>query len=241
MPLQKIIGIHSCREALKARSAKELKKIYLKVNWQSHPALKELADLAQAKNLKPELASLKKLNQIGESHQGVCVLAKSCLKFDIRSAGKNSIALVLDRLQDPKNLGAVIRTAWLMDVDCVFVSSRHSAGLSPSVFKSASGGAEHTPVEFRDSLRQCLEELKKNQYWIYGLDSRSKKSLWEENFEGRTAFVFGGEFSGLRKSLAKICDESLAIPQKQKGASYNVSVAVGLVLAERLRQRSLNV
>lgn len=240
MSLRKVIGIHSCREALKARSSKELKKIYFKPDWKKSASLTDLAKLAEAKKLKPEILSLKKMNQIGEFHQGVCVFVFHKWKFDISSAGKESIVLVLDQIQDPKNFGAIIRTAWLMGVDCIYVPSRRSVGLSPSVIKSASGGVEYIPIEFRDNLIQCVKELKKHKFWLYALDSLSKKSIWSEKFEGRTAFLLGGESSGLRKSLKKEGDCILSIAQKQKSASYNVSVAVALVLGECVRQRSFN-
>ena len=241
MSFRKVIGIHSCREALKARSAKDLKIIYFKPGWQKSSVLAELAQLAEAKKLKPKILCLKKLNQIGESHQGVCVFVSHEFHFDISSAGRDSVVLVLDRIQDPKNLGAIIRTAWLMDVDCVFISSRHSATLSPSVIKTASGGVEYVPIERRDSVHQCLKELKKNQFWLYALDAHSSKSLWGEKFEGRTAFLLGGESSGLRKGLKTVCDDQLFIPQKEKLSSYNVSVVAGLVLGELKRQRISDV
>ena len=241
MSFYKVIGIHSCREALKARSSKELKKIYLCPEWHKNHLLVELAELAKMKQLKLEIMSVKKLNQIGESHQGVCVLKDHQLNFDIRSVGENSVVLILDRIQDPRNFGAIIRTAWLMGVKCIFISSRRSTYLSPSAIKSASGGAEYVPVQRKDNLRQCLEELKKNQFWIYALDPCSKNSVWEEQFIGRTAFLLGGESSGLREGLKKTCDKMLFIPQKEKSASYNVSVAVGIVLGEYSRQKSLIV
>jgi len=201
----------------------------------------ELARLAEVKNLEPEILSLKKMNKIGKFHQGVCVVVSHQLNFNLSSAGKDAVILVLDRVQDPKNFGAIIRTAWLTDVACIFVSSRQSAALSLFVVKSASGGVEHVPIEFRDNLHQCLEELKKHYFWIYALDSCSKKSIWMEKFEGRTAFLFGGEFSGLRKGLKKNCDDILSIPQKERSANYNVSVAAGIVLGERLRQKGFDV
>ena len=241
MSLRTVIGIHSCREALKVRTSKELKKIYLKANWSKHPALVELAELAKAKKMKPEVLSLKKMNQIGESHQGACVLVSHQLNFDISSIGPDSVVLILDRVQDPRNFGAIIRTAWLMSVDCIFISSRHSVSLSPSVIKAASGGVEHIPIEPRDNLHQCLKGLKKNQFWLYAMDSHSKKSLWDEKFEGRIAFLLGGESFGLRKGLKALCDELLSIPQKEKSASYNVSIAAGIALGECFRQRGVNV
>lgn len=239
MPLRKIIGIHSCREALKVRSPKELKAIYFQVGWNKNPMLRELAQLAERKKLKPEVISLKKLNQIGESHQGVCLVSDFQVPFDIRSLGKSSVVLILDRVQDPRNFGAIIRTAWLMNVDCIFISSRRSVALSTSVLKTASGGAEHIPIVLENNLRQCLEELKKNDFWIYALDSDSKNQLWQKKFEGRTAFVLGGESSGLREGLKKNCDEILSIPQSQKSASYNVSVVAGIVLGEYCRQTEI--
>ena len=80
------------------------------------------------------------MNQIGESHQGVSVWVFGQPHFDIRALGRFSAVLILDRIQDPKNLGAIIRTAWLMSVDCIFLSSRHTAFISPAVMKAANGG-----------------------------------------------------------------------------------------------------
>lgn len=240
MLLQNIIGLHSCREALKARPSKDLKKLYFKPEWHKSLSLLELARIAEQKKIKPEVISLKKLNRIGDSHQGVCVVANHCLKFDISSIGPNAVVLILDRIQDPRNLGAIIRTAWLMGVKCIFSSCRKSAVLSPSVIKVASGGVEYVPIEIKDKLRQCMEELKKNQFWVYALDSQSQNRVWETKLEGRIAFLMGGESFGVRPGLKKFCDEDLSIPQTQKDSSYNVSVATGIVLGEYSRQRSLN-
>ncbi len=238
MSLRKVIGVHSCREALKARSSKELQKIYFKSDWANNSALIELADLAKAKKLNIEIMSLKKLNQIGESHQGVCVVVSGQPHFDIKSSKNNSVVLILENVQDTRNFGAIIRTAWLMGVDCIFCSSRRSAVLSPFVMKAASGGVEYVPIEERNSLSQCIRELKKDQFFIYALDSHSKNLFWHEKFEGRVAFLLGGEHSGLRKGLKSLCDKILSVPQKYRPASYNVSVAAGMVLGECFRQRS---
>ena len=236
MSVQKVIGIQACREALKVRSDQEIKKILLKPDWLKNSALKDLARQAQNKSLKPEIISLKKLNRIGESHQGVCVELSRKLHFNMRSLGQNSLILILDQVQDPKNFGAIIRTAWLMAVDCIFISSKKSVGLTPAVAKTACGGVEHIPIEIKDNLQSCLRELKSRQFWIYGLDSQSEESVWREKLEGRVAFLLGGESSGLKKGLKKACDKLLSIPQTQKSASYNVSVATALVLGEYFRQ-----
>lgn len=241
MSLRPVIGIHACREALRVRTSEELKSVYFKTDWKKSPVLKELAEMAKSKKMKLDIMSDKKMNQIGESHQGVCLFVSGLPQWNVRSIGKNSVILILDRVQDPKNLGALVRTAWLMGVDALFVSARRSVFLTASAAKAASGGLEHIPIEARGNLYQCIEELKKEGFWFYVLDSHSENSLWKETFEGRTAFVLGGEQTGVRKSLKKICDKNLFIFQKQKSASYNVSVAAAITLGECIRQRTLNV
>lgn len=238
MNLRPVIGVHACQEALRVRTSKELKNIYFKRDWDKSPVLKELAEMAKNKKMDIQLMSEKKMNQIGLSHQGVCLFTSGFPRWDLKSLGKDSVVLILDRIQDPKNLGALIRTSWLMGVDALFLSSRHSTVLTASVAKAASGGLEYVPVEIKDSLHQCIEELKEKNFWFYALDTHSKNNLWEEKFEGRTAFVLGGEKSGVRKGLKKICDKTLSISQKQKEASYNVSVATAITLGEYFRQRA---
>ena len=240
MSVRQVIGIHSCREALKLRSSKELKKMYIKQDWNRNPALKVLFDLALSKNLKPEVVSVKKINRLinqdGEIHQGVYVELDHTFEFDNIYFSESAVILALDRVQDPKNFGAIIRTAWLMGVEAIFISARNSVGLTPAVVKTACGGVEHVPVFVKDNLRQSLEDLKKRQFWVYALDFHSPKTIWTEDLTGPKVFLLGGEALGIRKSLRNICDEILSIPQKEKSASYNVSVSAGIVLSESLRQ-----
>ncbi|MDE0092419.1 MAG: RNA methyltransferase, partial [Oligoflexia bacterium] len=176
------------------------------------------------------------LNQKGEIHQGVCIELKHFFSYEELSFSKLATVLILDRIQDPRNLGAIIRTAWLMNVESVFISSRNSVGLTPSVTKAACGGVEHVPIFIKNNLRKCLEELKRKNFWIYALDSQSRRAVWDENLQKRKAFLLGGEDLGIRRNLKNVCDETLSIPQKDKSANYNVSVAVAVVLSEAFRQ-----
>lgn len=233
--MRKVIGIHSCRVALEARSSKELQKIYFKPGWQRHPPLRDLEKLAIKKGLVPEVLSLKKLNLLSQNHQGVAVYVKGRPQLEISGISEKAVILVLGGVEDPKNLGAVIRTSWLMGVEGIFISRHHSAGLTPSVMKAAAGGVEYVPVETVNTSH-CLKMLRQNHFQIYGLDGSSPHTLWKENFEGRSAFVFGGEHSGLKSLTRKNCDRLLSIPQKKTQASYNVSVSAAVVLSERFRQ-----
>ena len=234
--MRKVVGIHSAREALKVRSKEEIKHLYFKPDWEKNSALVDLFKLAQEKSLKPEILSLKKLNQIYDHHQGVCVYVEDNLSFSKEKLGEKSVVLILDGLEDPKNFGAIIRTAWLMGVDGIFIPSNRSVSLTPSVIKAASGGVEYVPIEIKDSLYSCVESLKQSGFWVYALDHCAKETIWEASFDVRTAFVLGSEESGIRKSLLKISDKTLSVPQKTKEASYNVSVVTALVLGEYCRQ-----
>lgn len=247
MAYRKVIGIHSCKEALKCRNPKELKNFFIIENAIHKPSFKELLKLAKEKNLKPELVSPKKLNKLldysGDSHQGVLLEVHHSFKEDLCLKKiidqKDATILVLDRIQDPRNLGAIIRTAWLMSVSCLFLSDRNSVGLTPSVIKSASGAVEHLPIFIKNNLCQVLKQLKESRFLVYALCMSAQKSLWGQNLSGKKAFVLGGEQKGIRASLIKSCDERLSIPQKEKDASYNVSVASAIVLSEDLKQKNL--
>ena len=160
--------------------------------------------------------------------------------FREKNLSSQSIVLILDGIEDPKNFGAIIRTAWLMGVQGVFVPSRRSVSLTPSVMKSANGGVEHVPVVFCQNLGSSIKRLKELGFWIYGLDHLATDSIWSEDFNEPTAFVLGGEGHGIRKPIAKACDKHLSIPQHYAHAMYNVSVATALVLGEYARQSNQN-
>jgi len=217
-----------------------------KRGFEESSALKKLALLAQFKGLKPKVVFEKQFHRLlnfkKEVHQGILVEVKHQFpepRLGDLSKREQAVVLILDRIQDPKNLGAILRTAWLMSVSCVFLSAQNSVGLSPAVIKTASGAVEHLPVFVRNQLHSLIKELKKHSFWIYGLSPEGKKTLWEENLEGKKAFVLGGEHSGLRASLKKECDELLSIPQKDSSASYNVSVSAGIALYENSRQEGM--
>ena len=236
--MRKIVGIHSCRAALEARAPRELRKIYLQPGWQKHAALKELEQTARAKGLSPEILSPARLGRLAQSHQGVAVFADGGPEMDLGGLSRRAAALILDGIEDPKNLGAIVRTAWLMGAAGVFISRHRSAGMTPAAMKAASGGAEYVPVKAA-SLSQSLAALKKEGFEICGLDQSARQPLWGEKFEGRAAFVLGGERLGLRPLMKRKCDRLLSIPQRAASAagraSYNVSVSAALALSEFFR------
>ena len=233
--MRTVIGIHSCEVALKVRSEKELKKIFFKPNYKDSSSLTKLEKLAQKKGLTPQIISIKKLNAYSDSHQGVLLFVDHVLER--KPFSKEAVVLVLDGVEDTHNLGAILRTSWLMGVEAIFVPKHRSVGLTPSVMKAACGGAEHVPVEVVSNIAQCLKWLKKENFWVYGLDGKSAHVFWQESFPERVAFVLGGENLGIKNITQKNCDKLLSFPQKEKQASYNVSVSAGIILAECFRQK----
>ncbi len=244
------VGIHACREALRARSPKDLRDICLQAGWQKSAALRELADLAKKKGILPKTVSPGKLSRLAKNHQGAAVFAAGGPEMSLSSFSPRAAVLILDGLEDPKNLGAIIRTAWLMGAEGIFASRHRSAGLTPSAMKAACGGAEYLPVEFA-SLTRSIKLLKQNGFTVYGLDQTAGDSLYKESFPCRAAFALGGESSGLKPLVKAKCDKLLAIPQKTpkkppkkkhspaQTASYNVSVSAALALSEFFRQKTL--
>ena len=180
------------------------------------------------------------LNQIAESHQGIVAFVTSEPEWDWNSlkAEETERLVFLDGVEDPHNLGAILRTSWLLGVKGVFAPDARAAGLSPAASKVAQGATEHVPL-VRNSLLDELGEAKQRGFWMFGLSHRASKSIYELKLPEKVAWVLGSEASGIRKPVERACDELVAIPQLQADASFNVSVAAALALGETFRQHQI--
>lgn len=145
--------------------------------------------------------------------------------------------IILDCIEDPQNLGAILRTAEAGGVHGIILQSHRSAGLSPTVYKTSAGAVEYVPVVRVPNIKQAIDVLKDKGVWIYGADMQGKVALWDLNFRCPLAIVIGSEGSGIRKTVKERCDYLLKIPLKGKITSLNVSVAAGVLIFEILRQR----
>src|SRR5690606_29125276 len=145
-----------------------------------------------------------------------------------------------DQVSDPHNLGAVLRSAWLLKAQAVLVPQDRAVSVTPTVSKVAQGGVEHVPVVEVSPLDQELKRLKDLGFWIFGMSHKATGSLFTMKLPDKVVWVLGAEGSGLRKPVEKACDELISIPQTAADASFNVSVAAGLALAESYRQLFLS-
>lgn len=212
--------------------------------------LRELIELAHTRNVSVKRAPRSSLDRaVGNTHhQGVMAriaAARYAGTDDLLSAIATRVGgeieplvVVLDGVEDPRNLGAILRTAECAGVDGVFVPERRAAGLTDAVAKAAAGAVEHVPIARATNLSRLIEKLKERNVWIVGADAAAAMSYTEWDWTRPSAVVLGGEGFGLHRLVRENCDVLVRIPVCGKIQSLNVSVAAGIVLYEALRQRS---
>ena len=152
--------------------------------------------------------------------------------------GENALLVALDEVQDPRNLGAVCRSAEVAGAAGVIVPERRAAAVTPVACKTSAGAVEHLQVAHVRNLADWLAQAKEACFWIWGADADAESAPWEVDLKGPTVLVLGGEGKGLRPRVAATCDGLIALPQRGQIDSLNVSAAATALLFEALRQRS---
>jgi 23S rRNA (guanosine2251-2'-O)-methyltransferase len=176
------------------------------------------------------------------AHQGV-VAVTSAKQYsdldDVVSAkrGQYTLVVVLDGVEDPHNLGAILRTADAAGADGVVIPERRAAGVTGTVTKASAGASEHLPIAKVTNIARSVEELKDRNIWTVGLDEHGKQTYDSIDYKMDCAVVLGAESKGLHDLVKKKCDFLVSIPMLGKVPSLNVSVAAGVVLYEVVRQR----
>jgi 23S rRNA (guanosine2251-2'-O)-methyltransferase len=212
------------------------------------PALQELLTLARQRGVKVSYRTRDQLSAMAGTphHQGVVARVAEAAYVGLGEllripATRNEppFFLALDRIQDPRNLGAVLRTAEITGVHGLILPKHHAVGLTPAVAKSAMGGVEHVPVVREANLVNMLETLKKESIWVMGAATRGGEVPWRVDLTGPLCLVLGGEGDGLRPLVARTCDRLLTLPMRGKIGSLNVSAAAAVLCYETVRQRAL--
>ena len=211
------------------------------------PALHELLGLAKRQGVKISYRTRDQLTAIAGDihHQGVVARvagASYAALGDLlgipAERGEAAFFLALDQVQDPRNLGAVLRTAEATGAHGVIVPKHHAAGLTGAAAKSAMGAAELIPVARETNMVNALEILKKEGVWTVGAVPAGGKLPWDLDLTGAVCLVLGGEGEGLRPLVAKSCDFLVSLPMRGRLESLNVSAAAAVLCYEVLRQRS---
>ena len=203
------------------------------------PRLQEIIDLARRASVPVRFEPRSALDRMAgtTAHQGVVALGAARKYADLDAAAAAEMVVVLDGVEDPHNLGAIIRTAHAAGAGAVIIPERRAASLTDVAAKAAAGALEHLPVVRVTNINRTLEDLKKRGFWIYGLDERGAEDYDRVEFASPAALVLGGEGKGLHEQVRKHCDVVVRIPIAGKISSLNVSVAAGVVLFEWKRRR----
>jgi 23S rRNA (guanosine2251-2'-O)-methyltransferase len=231
-------GINPILESLKATHP--LERILI-AKGAAGPRLQQIIDLARRASVPVRFEERAALDRLAgtPAHQGVVALGASKTYADLDDVIPSAkLVVILDGVEDPHNLGAIIRTAHAAGAGAVVIPERRAAGLTDVVAKAAAGALEYLPVVRAGNVNRTLEQLKENGYWIYGLDERGTEGYDRVEYNTPTALVFGGEGKGLHELVRKHCDALVRIPMDGQIPSLNVSVAAGVVLFECKRRRS---
>ena len=229
-------GIHPIAEAL--RAGNPIERIVI-AQGAGGPRLQEIIDLARRGNVPVRFEPRSSLDRLASTaaHQGVIALGAARKYADLESVAESEMLVVLDGVEDPHNLGAVIRTAHAAGAGAIIIPERRAAGVTDVVAKAAAGALEHLPVVRVTNINRTLEELKQRGMWIYGLDERGTAAYDQIDYAAKSVLVLGGEGGGLHEQVRKNCDVLVRIPLAGKISSLNVSVAAGVVLFEWKRRR----
>lgn len=238
-----IAGRNPVREAL--RAGRPINKIIMTKGAGGGP-LAEITKLAKENNIPIQLVEREHLDKInsGVPHQGVLAYtaAKEYVEFEeilaiARAKGQDPFIIMLDEMNDPHNLGAIIRTADAAGAHGVIIPQRRSVALTATVAKASAGAVEYVPVARVTNLDQTIRQLKDAGLWVVGADMAGAEIHWEAKLTGPLLLVIGGEGKGLGRLIKERCDMLVRLPMAGRVGSLNASVAAALLIYEVVRQR----
>ncbi len=244
MQRDKLFGVNTVMEAL--RSDRPVQRLLIVEQRKADRDILGIVRLARAKGIEVRTVTREMLNHEAPNtmHQGVIAIASSrqyatldaVLQIPARK-GQSALFLILDGIEDPRNLGAILRSAEAAAVHAVIIPERRAVGLTETVAKAAAGALEYVPVVKVVNIVNAIEELKKNGIWIAGAEASEKTVYWDIDLARPTGLVLGGEGKGVRRLVKAHCDSLVSLPLMGQISSLNVSVAAGVLLYEVLRQR----
>ncbi len=244
--MDRLTGIHAVREALEAGRAFD--RIVI-ARGRQDTRVEEIVQMARARNVSVRFEDRSQIDRLADTkeHQGIVGLvaarAAGSIEEILEAAnagaehGEKGLIVLLDGVEDPHNLGAIVRTSLAAGAHGVVIPERRAAGLTDTVARASAGALSHLPVAKVTNLARTMEELKEAGYWLVGLDEEGDREYTEVDFTSPTGIVMGGEGKGLHELTRKRCDFVVKLPTVGPVKSLNVSVAAGVVLFEVVRQR----
>lgn len=230
-------------EALK--SGREINKILI-ASGASEGSIRQIFSMAKEKGIIVQKVERSKLDAISESdsHQGVIAYVAAYNYSDleevlnrVEAEGRDPFVIICDEINDPHNLGSIIRTANAVGADCVIIPKRNSVGITSVVAKTSAGAIEYVPVCRVSNLSQTIEKLKARGIWVAAADMDGTSEHFKANLKGKMALVVGSEGAGISRLVKENCDFVVRIPMKGAVTSLNASVAASILMYEVFRQR----
>lgn len=240
-----IEGRNPVIEALKA--GREIEKIII-ANGTKEGSINKIVAMAREKNIIIQNVDRSKLDSMSDTkaHQGVIAIAAMYTYKtveDILQVAKDRneapFIIILDEIEDPHNLGAIIRTAECAGAHGVIIPKRRSVGITAVVAKTSAGAVEYLPVAKVTNISSTIEQLKKENIWVYGADIDGEDYYYEKDLTGSIALVIGNEGKGMSRIVKEKCDFLVKIPMKGKVSSLNASVATSVLTYDVVRQRGV--
>ncbi len=238
-----IAGRNAALEALKAGT--RVRKVLLEASPDLPAALQPILDAAKAAGVPVTRVPASELAAIHPRHQGVAVevgefryASFADVLVRVQSAGQDALVLALDQIQDPQNLGTLLRTALAVQVSAVLLPAHRGAGVTPAVSRSSAGAVEHLTICQVPNLGRALQELKTLGLWVMGLEAHGGVPIDDTNLSGPIALVVGSEGAGLGRLLAERCDFLIHLPMAGPTESLNAAVAGSIALYEAFRRRT---
>jgi 23S rRNA (guanosine2251-2'-O)-methyltransferase len=239
-----IYGTRAVLEAL--RSGKEVEKLFLQNNL-NNPLIKELKFELKSRSVHFQLVPIEKLNRLTRNnHQGVVAFVAEISYSSIENLvptlferGKNPLVIILDRITDTRNMGAIARTAECMGASAIVIPSRGSAIINADTVKTSAGALHYIPICREDNLKTVIDYLKDSGFVIVACSEKTNETIYQADYTKPVAIILGSEENGISGEYMKRADTIVKIPMTGKIESLNVSVAAGMILSEAIRQRSL--
>src|SRR5690625_824247 len=236
-----IAGRHAVKELL--RSDSDINKIYMQ-DTANKSQLKEILDLAKEKRVVVSMVPKNKIDGLTEErHQGIVALVSAHEYMPLEELmeniqGKDANIIILDGLEDPHNLGSILRTCDAVGFDAVIIPKRRSVQLTDTVAKTSTGAIEYVPVVRVTNINQTIEKLKDRGFWVVGTDGSGDTDYRELSLEMSTAIVIGSEGEGISSKTLEKCDFIVRIPMVGQITSLNASVSAALVMYEVYRKQN---
>ena len=200
----------------------------------------EIISKLQRVNVEINFVDKRFFDKIDMNHQGVMVEAESFQYKDLKDIDKYQRLIILDQIEDPHNLGAIIRSAESFGFDGVIIPERRSASVSPIVYKTSAGAINNINIIMVKNTNRAIEEIKEAGFWVYGLAGEASSPIDQVDLKGKVCLIVGNEGKGLSRLVRENCDILINIPMKGFVSSLNASVASAIAMYEVLRQNGFN-